>query len=1334
MPHHRAQAQGDPNYLAPGRRIMNDGPSRGNEFPSARLARRLDQICDRFEAAWKAGRRPRLERYLGKLPSAAQAELLRELLILELEYRDQKGEKPLRQEYAVRFPEHAELIETVFSEARQNTPATPYLLPRWTMSRLANQVRRLALPADEGKRDRPGHFSALAHLLGLAAAEDGAPQVAPVASSPFELPTKLLEAGRAASSVPREAGKETPPLMVLGDYELLDPLGMGGMGVVYRARQRSAHRIVALKVIRSDRLEQLSPVERQEWFERFRREGQIAACLNHDNLVSVYEVGQVDGQHFYSMRLVEGQTLAEILRQGPLSAHRTVIYLEQVSRALHALHLRGIVHRDLKPRNILVDTNDRPFVTDFGLAKWSEYTQGVTQLEACVGTPEYMAPEQARNPASVREASDIYSLGATLYELLTGRPPFHAADPIETRRQVLDEEPLSPRRLNPAVHRDLELICLKCLEKEPNKRYASALQVADELRRYRNSEPLRHTRPVGKAEHLWRWCRRKPFQAAAAGLAAVVLMAVTALTISLAFVVQLRGEKEHTQTALKEAETHRREANRWLSRLRTLSALEQGQTLCEKGDVPRGLLWLARSLELDPASPPDLNGLIRTNLACWSRLLSPLRALLPHAEEVAAVAFGRDGRTFLTATRHQVQLWEAATCKSMGAPFDVRGYVLAAALSPDGKMFLTGSADNTARLWEADTGRVISLPHNGTVTAVAFSPDGKIVLTGSSDKTAQFWDAVSGQPFGKPLPHKGPVLAVAFSPDGKTVWTGSTRWDWKALPVLGASAMGLLGSPMPGASLVAASALMPGTTPLRWDIVTGLPVVQPLPDLASVSTLAISADGKAFLTVDGSTVQIWHAATGKSIGKPFRMEGAGTAGGFSPDGKLVLTASKDKTAQLWQVSSGKPVGPRLHHQDIITSVGFSPDGRFILSGSEDKTARLWEVASTESHRLSLAHPSTIQAAAFSFNGKMVVTGSEEGDIRIWDVATGKLRGPGLKHQKLVKAVAFSPDGKTLLTGSWDATARLWEVATGRLLHLLPHRKQVWAVAFSPDGKTALTGSLDGTAQLWDAATGQPIGLPLHHRRGAGVYSVAFSSDGKRIVTGGGDDTAQVWDAAAQQPMSPPLQHKDEVWRAIFSSDGRFVLTGSLDGTAQVWDALTGDRLGPSLPHQGKVWAVAFSSDDSLILTGSDDQGGTARLWETVTGQLRGDPLQHQGIVRSVAFSPDARLVLTGSEDKTARFWDAATGRRCGPPLQHEHLISSAIFSPDGKTVLTVGLKAARLWKVPVPVEGTVERIVLWTNVITGMKLDSSGAVHLLDSYEWHQDRQLVAERGGPLVP
>lgn len=322
----------------------------------------------------------------------------------------------------------------------------------------------------------------------------------------------------------------------LGNYQLVEELGRGGMGVVYRAWQASADRYVALKLIRKDRLESLPRDRQSSVIHRFEHEAQAAGRIEHDHIVTVYEVGELDGEHFFSMRYIEGQSLNDLLKDGSIDGRRAAAYLEPVARAVHEAHQHGILHRDIKPQNILIDAKtDRALVVDFGLAKLAEGAEQMTEAGDVMGTPPYMPPEQAVDSSQVTAKSDVYALGATLYHAVTGRPPFQATSVLETIRMVADLPPLSPRQIDPRIDRDLETICLKCLEKNPSRRYPSAESLADELRRYLNREPI-EARPLGIAGRSLRWCRRYPVVAVL--LCCTIVFFIAALGASIVGYVQ----------------------------------------------------------------------------------------------------------------------------------------------------------------------------------------------------------------------------------------------------------------------------------------------------------------------------------------------------------------------------------------------------------------------------------------------------------------------------------------------------------------------------------------------------------------------------------------------------------------------------------------------------------------------------------------------------------------------------------------------------------------------------------------------------------------------------
>ncbi|MDX1946247.1 MAG: protein kinase [Pirellulaceae bacterium] len=498
----------------------------------------LDTLRTDQQDRWRRGEPVRVRTYVERYPGLlSQPRLLADLIVGELELRKSHGENPDVEEYFAQFPQCANQLSHLCGGNGQGATIA---------------VTQIAAAASTNDSD--GSFDTIA--------SDASGELASAAHAHH-------------SGWPKIPG-----------FEVLSELGRGGMGVVYKARQTAANRLVALKVVRRDVLEAL-PLETQTCtVGRFKHEAQATARLQHDNLVTVYEVGEVAGQWYYAMRFVEGQSLHEMLRAGPLDNRRAAGYLEPVGRALQAAHDQGILHRDLKPHNIMVDArSDRPLLADFGLAKFTDGSQELTRAGEVMGTPSYMPPEQTQDASRVTTLADVYSLGATLYHVLTGRAPFQAASLADTIRQINTVEPVAPRVLNPAIDRDLETICLKALQKEPARRYASAGALADDLSRYLEGRPIL-ARPLGPVGRTWRWCRRNPWlatlSATAAGLALLAL-----LSIIVGYV--------NTKAALAKSEARLRQALVVVDDLFT--RLSEDDLLNEPGMQPLRKDLLARALK-----------------------------------------------------------------------------------------------------------------------------------------------------------------------------------------------------------------------------------------------------------------------------------------------------------------------------------------------------------------------------------------------------------------------------------------------------------------------------------------------------------------------------------------------------------------------------------------------------------------------------------------------------------------------------------------------------------------------------------------------------------------
>jgi WD40 repeat protein/uncharacterized caspase-like protein len=591
-----------------------------------------------------------------------------------------------------------------------------------------------------------------------------------------------------------------------------------------------------------------------------------------------------------------------------------------------------------------------------------------------------------------------------------------------------------------------------------------------------------------------------------------------------------------------------------------------------------------------------------------------------HSLSVTSVAFSADGRNVLSGNYdNTAKLWDLASGKLVRTFEGHSRKVNSVVFSPDGRTALSGSDDQTVKLWDLATGKLVRTfeGHAKEVTSVAFSPDGRTALSGSTDGTVKLWDVATGNLVRTFKGHSSFVHSVAFSPDGRTVLLGGGNVP----PNLSRGRTGKLE---------------------LWDVAAGAL----LRTFESHSkSVAFSPDGRSVLSGgDDQTVKLWDVVTGKLVRTFEGHSGEVYSVAFSPDGRTALSGSArrhDGTIKLWDVATGSLVRTFVAHSDGVLSIALSPDGRAVLSGGfGDSTIKLWDVATGNLVRAFEGHSDRVFSIALSRDGRAMLSGGDDNTLKLWNVPTGKPVRAFEGHSDTVYSVAFSPDDRTALSGSRDFTVKLWDVATGKLLRTFETKSgSVKSVAFSPNGRTVLSGSDGGTIKLWDVATGKLV--RTFKADSVSVQSLAFSPDGRTILSCGFDQSFKLWNVATGKLVRTFETKSGPVNSVAFSLNGRAMLSGSLDKTLKLWDVATGKLVRTFAGHLGAVYSVAFSRDERTALSGSGDH--TIKLWDVATGKLMRTLEGHSGAVHSVAFSRDERTVLSGSWDGSVRVWSLSSG-------------------------------------------------------------------------------------------
>lgn len=983
-----------------------------------------------------------------------------------------------------------------------------------------------------------------------------------------------------------------------GNYEILERIGRGGMGAVYKARQLNLDRVVALKLL------PLGAWSGPNLVERFRSEAKAAAALQHPNIVAVHDVGEQDGQPFFTMDFVEGRTLAELVRDQPLPAKRAATYLQTIAAAVHYAHQQGVLHRDLKPSNILIDATDQPRITDFGLAKRLRGDSDLTLTGQVLGSPNFMSPEQAEGRSElVGPPSDVYSLGAVLYDLLTRQPPFQADTVTTLLKQVVEAEPVPPCSLNPNIPKDLETTCLKCLEKDPARRYPTAQALADDLGRFLRGEPVR-ARPVGAAAKAWKWCRRRP------GLAGVSVALILTIVAGLSGVLwQLQQNRSEKLAAQQNAYA---------------ADMNLAQVAVEKGDLGAAMALLKAH---QPApGERDLRGWEWRYL--WQCCRSDeLFELTRSAVGIDRITFSPDGRWLAARDKNaNLTFWDTGSRRPVFS-LKMWGYLNPFAFSKTGDLlaYATAGTQAVSVVELKSRQEVVRLPQTNNIAQVAFSADATRLFTFSETGRLIEWNLALKQALRTfefiPRGFEDGHNTVAFSANGKLM-----AWCHER-----------------GVGLCELN------SGLRSEVsFTG---VENTP-----TALSFSADGKLLAAgMGGSESEVFVWAVEDLWGSAGPMPAPRGRFGkhrdwicdiaFSPDGQALVSASADSMLRVWQLDHPEVCRRYQGHQHQVWSVAWSPDGRQLASTGRDGSVRIWDPSrppsihgpevlpvaplwwqfclSADAKRAIVLEPrnsevtaATVGAAVlwdtenmrrletlefagtniarfgWSPDGRLLATGDNLGNVTVWDLA-GRREAANFRIEGVrIGFLEFSWNGRFLTYGvvrhgpAYGASGGFWETDRWREVPLPSEalKNLTWG-AISPDGRLVAILQNNGTLDLWDVRSGrgrvplaQPFAVP-----GEWGY-VAFSPDGRTLASSTQWGAVALWDVAGKRPPNIMPRTTQELWDLSFSADGtRLIVSGKrASDVVRVLD-LGSRRFVASLAGETDVyWFSRMSADNSAV--------------------------------------------------------------------------------------------------------------------------------------------------------